>query len=269
MADHDHTHAPTLGNTPPREWYLRAWMPAAIAAILILGQIAWYALALWLYPPSASHGGDGVLSTGEFGDLFGGYNALVSGVALAFIVYSIIQQSKDLDLQRDALEGQRKELELQRGEMKAQREEAEYARRYRTEPVVMLENPGYSGPANNALANFQLRNYSDAVAWDVRFVVAVRWLPTRGWSPVKPGRLPVLSPGEASPAALKPPPLDLTAGLLWVSVRYRNVAGGRFQVLQAFRHNNGSLESAFFRVNSGDNVHDAEFFDDVAAAGFQ
>ena len=47
---------------------------------------------------------------GTFGDLFGSVNALFSGLAFAGLLYTIIMQKKDLELQRVEIERNRSEL---------------------------------------------------------------------------------------------------------------------------------------------------------------
>lgn len=52
---------------------------------------------------------------GTFGDMFGGINALFSGLAFAGVIYAILLQRRELELQR-------RELELNRSELAGQRE---------------------------------------------------------------------------------------------------------------------------------------------------
>lgn len=47
---------------------------------------------------------------GTFGDMFGGVNALFSGLAFAGVIYAIFLQSKELELQREELRLTREEL---------------------------------------------------------------------------------------------------------------------------------------------------------------
>lgn len=63
-----------------------------------------YFIAVSAYYPDMS-------ARGQFGDAFGGINALFSGLALLGIIYTIFLQKKELGLQR-------KELELTREELK-------------------------------------------------------------------------------------------------------------------------------------------------------
>ena len=65
---------------------------------------------------------------GQIGDLFGGVNALFSGLALAGVVTAVVLQSRELQLQREAMNKQNEELELTRNEIKLQREQLELQR---------------------------------------------------------------------------------------------------------------------------------------------
>lgn len=51
-----------------------------------------------------------LVSRGQFGDMFGGMNALFSGLAFLGVIYAIILQKEELKLQRNELELTRKEL---------------------------------------------------------------------------------------------------------------------------------------------------------------
>lgn len=59
---------------------------------------------------------------GTFGDMFGGINALFSGLAFSGVIYAIILQKKELTLQRKELRMTRKELKGQKKEMALQNE---------------------------------------------------------------------------------------------------------------------------------------------------
>lgn len=61
-------------------------------------------------------------SRGQFGDMFGGINALFSGIALGGIVYTIFLQKQELGLQRE-------ELKLTRDELKRTAEAQEKSER--------------------------------------------------------------------------------------------------------------------------------------------
>jgi hypothetical protein len=60
---------------------------------------------------------------GQFGDMFGSVNALFSGLAFAFLIYTIWLQREELKLQREELKLQRKAVELQVDELKRQADE--------------------------------------------------------------------------------------------------------------------------------------------------
>ena len=61
-----------------------------------------------------------VQGPGEFGDLFGGTNALFSGLAFVGVVIAILIQSKELELQRKELSQTRVELKGQKEWLEAQ-----------------------------------------------------------------------------------------------------------------------------------------------------
>ncbi|CAA9202114.1 putative phage abortive infection protein [Flavobacterium collinsii] len=58
---------------------------------------------------------------GTFGDMFGGVNALFSGLALAGIILTILLQRKELRFQREELRETRKEFEIQNETLRLQR----------------------------------------------------------------------------------------------------------------------------------------------------
>jgi hypothetical protein len=57
---------------------------------------------------------------GEFGDMFGGLNALFSGFAFVGLIYAILLQRRELQLQREELEDTRAELKGQKDQLEAQ-----------------------------------------------------------------------------------------------------------------------------------------------------
>lgn len=59
---------------------------------------------------------DDLAKAGQFGDMFGGANALFSGLAFVGVIYAILLQSKELELQREELKMTRKEMELARAQ---------------------------------------------------------------------------------------------------------------------------------------------------------
>lgn len=59
-------------------------------------------------------------SAGEFGDMFGGINALFSGLAFVGVIYAILLQRRELQLQREELGHTRAELRGQKEQLEAQ-----------------------------------------------------------------------------------------------------------------------------------------------------
>lgn len=74
-------------------------------SILIISTvfILYFSLVRYFFPD--------ISNSGQFGDMFGGINALFSGLAFLGVIYAVILQRKELELQR-------KELELTRNELK-------------------------------------------------------------------------------------------------------------------------------------------------------
>lgn len=84
-------------------------------------------VTLWIFTFSSFIWGDkfsfiAVGDRGTFGDMFGGLNALFSGLAFAGIIFTIYMQRKELALQREELKLTRNTLESQRMEMEFQNE---------------------------------------------------------------------------------------------------------------------------------------------------
>jgi hypothetical protein len=86
----------------------------AWAVVLIIWIVNWIGLVGFY-----STGGE----RGTFGDMFGGVNALFTGLAFATLIYTAWMQQRELRLQRMALKLQRGELRLQRLELSHTREE--------------------------------------------------------------------------------------------------------------------------------------------------
>ncbi|MFO1439558.1 MAG: hypothetical protein U1F81_14655 [Verrucomicrobiaceae bacterium] len=80
--------------------FRRYFVPVAII-IVALWALWWLFASLWTCDPAKQ---------GQLGDLFGGVNALFSGLALAGVVTAVILQSHELHLQRKELELTRHEL---------------------------------------------------------------------------------------------------------------------------------------------------------------
>ena len=62
---------------------------------------------------------------GEFGDMYGVLNPVISALAFFGVMYSLFLQQKQIRLQREDLKNQRADLKLQRDEMVKQREVSE------------------------------------------------------------------------------------------------------------------------------------------------
>ena len=73
-----------------------------------------------------------MVTSGQFGDTFGGLNALFSGLAFAAVVVTLLTQREELKLQR-------KELRLQREEMKRFAEAQEGSKTALEDQVYNLE----------------------------------------------------------------------------------------------------------------------------------
>ena len=91
-----------------------------VAVIIVLAWYGWWRYTYGQVPNMEARG--------QLGDLFGGINALFSGLALAGVVTAVVLQSHELQLQRVAMEKHREELELTRSEIKLQREQLELQR---------------------------------------------------------------------------------------------------------------------------------------------
>lgn len=68
-------------------------------------------VVLWLiYGFAVASTSETWVVSGQFGDMFGAFTALVSGLAFAGIIIAILLQRQDLELQREELRLQRQEL---------------------------------------------------------------------------------------------------------------------------------------------------------------
>ena len=81
--------------------------------------------ALWLIWAGLSWLFGSLETRGQFGDSFGGLNALFSGLAFAGVIYAVLLQRRELQLQREELRLTREEL--RRG-AEAQAQQAEMQR---------------------------------------------------------------------------------------------------------------------------------------------
>lgn len=87
---------------------------AAVLTVVILWSLNWILLLKF---------GGNEAEKGQFGDMFGSVNALFSGLAFAFLIYTIWLQREELKLQREELKLQREALQLQAEELKRQADE--------------------------------------------------------------------------------------------------------------------------------------------------
>jgi hypothetical protein len=80
----------------------RLWLIAAICGVILI-QALYAILVLTLIDR-------GMATRGQFGDIFGGVNALFTGLAFAGVIYTILLQRRELELQREELRLNRAEL---------------------------------------------------------------------------------------------------------------------------------------------------------------
>lgn len=101
---------------------IKIWSWIRRYQILIIGIVIF---TIWISAPwwvSFFPGIGSVERKGQFGDSFGGLNALFSGFAFLGVIYAILLQREQIQLQSKELKAQRKELKLQREELGLQRE---------------------------------------------------------------------------------------------------------------------------------------------------
>ena len=109
------------------------WLLLALLGVFLIWAGWW--LLLWFWPfgqlPDLS-------KQSNFGEMFGGIEALFSAFAFAGLIYTIILQRKELTLQRLELQLTREELKRQADELAAQNRGATHERLY-NENHVLLE----------------------------------------------------------------------------------------------------------------------------------
>jgi hypothetical protein len=76
-----------------------------LSILIILVVIIWVLSAVFII-----YGLDNWSDRGTFGDLFGAVNGLFSGLAFAGLIYTIVLQKRDLQMQRDEIRMNRSEL---------------------------------------------------------------------------------------------------------------------------------------------------------------
>ncbi|MEY8748605.1 hypothetical protein AB9M62_57130 [Bacillales bacterium AN1005] len=110
-----------------------------IAVIVVL--VSW--LSTWIFIPmlyKESANNEVNISAGTFGDMFGGVNALFSGLAFVGLIYTILVQREELQETRRATEMQTEELELQRKAIEMQTEELKMQREETARSADQLED---------------------------------------------------------------------------------------------------------------------------------
>lgn len=103
----------------------------SIRTYILVIAVAWLAALpmAWLVTFMFGGPGAGTIETAaQIGDSFGAINALFSGLAFAFVIYSLYLQRQDLRNQQEELKLQREEMGRQREELSLQREEMELQR---------------------------------------------------------------------------------------------------------------------------------------------
>lgn len=92
------------------------WVLLTGFLLFVVGVIA----GAWIYIPEWY--GEESIQAGTFGDMFGGVNALFSGLAFALLVVTLYLQMQELSLQREELAETREELKGQHTQMRLQNE---------------------------------------------------------------------------------------------------------------------------------------------------
>lgn len=124
------------------------WLLVAMWTFVAIGWLLW---GWWIEAKMGPAG-----NAGEYGDLFGGVNALFSGLAFATLIFTAILQKNELELQRaeltetrEVMVGQREQMELQNKTLSKQTFEATFFQwlSLHHELVSAMEFRGGSGRA--------------------------------------------------------------------------------------------------------------------------
>ncbi len=107
------------------KWF---WWPISIVLILWLVTLTSFMMEIWLPEFGDKFVSIPITERGEFGDMFGGLNALFSGLAFAGLIFTIYLQRKELELQRKELSDTRQVLKNQQMEMTEQNKTLELQR---------------------------------------------------------------------------------------------------------------------------------------------
>ena len=121
------------------------WAIAVASAVVVIWLLSWFLLR---HEPER----------GTFGDMFGGTNALFSGLAFAGVIYAILLQKQELKLQR-------KELELTRQELSRSAEAQEKSVKELNEHAKILKLSAKLNSLNSLIAacNEDIKIYSTLV----------------------------------------------------------------------------------------------------------
>jgi len=103
----------------------------------IIGGIAAYAFSIFLYGKLVLCNSN---NHGEFGDMFGGFNAFFAGLGFLGVVYAIYQQKIQIELQRRELRLQRKELRDTRTELERSAKAHEQSQKALTNQQMIASN---------------------------------------------------------------------------------------------------------------------------------
>jgi len=107
-------------------------VPVVLLATYVIG---YFAFAKWAWSRFG-----GIANAGIFGDMFGAFNAFVSGLAMLGVIAAILLQRDQNRMQAQELKLQRQELELTREELRGQKEalEEQNAQARRTSEAAIM-----------------------------------------------------------------------------------------------------------------------------------
>lgn len=95
------------------------WILPAVGALMIFLWVGW-PFAIWKFSPQVAESGGRIAAAGQLGDIYGGINALFSGLAFAALIYTVYLQRKELSFQRQELAETREVFEKQEKQMQGQ-----------------------------------------------------------------------------------------------------------------------------------------------------
>ena len=126
-----------------------------LAILIIVVVIIWIASALFII-----YGLDNWSDRGTFGDLFGAVNGLFSGLAFAGLIYTIVLQKRDLEMQRN-------EIKLNRSELKKSAKAQEMSEKALTEQVEQMKITSKLNALNTIINYYNLQisstNHSEEI----------------------------------------------------------------------------------------------------------